>query len=525
MSFRHAHCKITESDGNRTDMAKVSSGDFRELIRGATLPSPPEVAVAIIELAKDEGACFEDYSEVLSRDPVLASRVIKLANSPMFGLARTVTDLADACSLLGLRTIRTLALGFSLTAALPSHGGAKSFSHDEFWERTVLFAVAAREFALRKDRTISDEAFLCGLLATIGQLAMAHLIPKQYERLLRRADGWPTADEESKALGFDHLDATEWLLEHWGIPEELWAGATGWASGGDPQQPLAEVLTAARAVVALRFGKTTKGQALDDLHGLAADLGLDSTRMDALLLFISDQAKRLPKAMEAGSSEGVDAYHLLAQAREQMLELSYRTAADLNRSERRSRALESRVTQMTEQLNRDSLTGLGNRAFYEAALSEAIERGTKEDEGEDGADGLGLLVIDVDSFKGFNDGFGHPAGDEVLRLVGQVLGGTCRAGDIAARIGGDEFAVIVPNATLESLAGLGERLRRFIADTPLQFGRNVEHITLSIGGALLVTPCSCGDKSRLIAEADRQLYLAKHAGRNLVSISAEALEG
>jgi len=159
--------------------------------------------------------------------------------------------------------------------------------------------------------------------------------------------------------------------------------------------------------------------------------------------------------------------------------------------------------------------------LFDTALAEEIERGIKHE----GDDGLGLLMIDVDGFKEFNDSYGHPAGDEALRLVGQVLGGTSRANDIAVRVGGDEFAIIVPDATLMSLHGFGERIRRFVADTPVPAGRKQEHVTLSVGGALLMTPRSSEDKARLIVEADRQLYLAKHAGRNRVSIAGEPLEG
>ena len=140
---------------------------------------------------------------------------------------------------------------------------------------------------------------------------------------------------------------------------------------------------------------------------------------------------------------------------------------------------------------------------------------------------LSLLMIDLDDFKRVNDRFGHPAGDQVLRAVSDVLRGQLRQNlDIPARYGGEEFAVILPHTgTLESAADLadgaratGERIRRAIAEMKLPLSQDGPpmHITASVGLAML--PAHAADADDLVSKADQALYQAKRTGRDRVEI-------
>ncbi|WP_020475585.1 diguanylate cyclase [Zavarzinella formosa] len=153
----------------------------------------------------------------------------------------------------------------------------------------------------------------------------------------------------------------------------------------------------------------------------------------------------------------------------------------------------------------DALTGVRNRAAFNERLSEEYDRAVRHQRP------LSVLMMDVDHFKLFNDSFGHPAGDEVLRDVAASLQATVRTADIVARYGGEEFAVILPDADFAGAMVLAERCRRAIA-----MGTWDKHpVTMSVGVATL-NP-NIKEASMLVRDADQALYRSKHAGRNRVS--------
>jgi diguanylate cyclase len=163
----------------------------------------------------------------------------------------------------------------------------------------------------------------------------------------------------------------------------------------------------------------------------------------------------------------------------------------------------------TESLT-DPLTSLSNRKAFDAALAAAVEaaQSTREP--------LTLLITDIDHFKRFNDSYGHLTGDQVLRLVALSVKQNVKGADLAARFGGEEFAVILPNTPLRSGLTVAEHIRRAVMSKELvkrSTGENLGRITISIGAATFRP----GDTAAgLIERADACLYAAKRGGRNRV---------
>jgi len=120
-------------------------------------------------------------------------------------------------------------------------------------------------------------------------------------------------------------------------------------------------------------------------------------------------------------------------------------------------------------------------------------------------------MLDVDEFKSYNDRFGHPAGDEALKLVGHIVKDTLRAADVAARYGGEEFAVLLPQTTSQEAEVIAERLRQKIEEAAFQN----RQVTVSIGIASC-NPSPSSSMRDLISAADKALYRAKQKGRNNV---------
>jgi diguanylate cyclase (GGDEF)-like protein len=125
---------------------------------------------------------------------------------------------------------------------------------------------------------------------------------------------------------------------------------------------------------------------------------------------------------------------------------------------------------------------------------------------------VSVLMLDVDEFKSYNDHFGHPAGDEALLIVGQILKDTLRGADVAARYGGEEFAVLLPQTTSDEAAVIAERIRQRVEAAEFPKRR----VTVSIGIAGRSQAIS--SVRDLIAAADKALYRAKRSGRNNVRI-------
>ncbi|MCT7980024.1 diguanylate cyclase [Laspinema olomoucense] len=158
---------------------------------------------------------------------------------------------------------------------------------------------------------------------------------------------------------------------------------------------------------------------------------------------------------------------------------------------------------------RDSLTGLFNRRYLEETLERELQRAHRQDQS------LGIIMIDIDHFKHFNDTFGHDAGDAVLRQVGELLRKNIRGSDIACRYGGEEFTLILPDATLSETYRRAEQIREAIKNLVLEHrGELVGIITASLGIACYPTAGVNGDD--LIRAADMALYRAKALGRDRV---------
>lgn len=160
----------------------------------------------------------------------------------------------------------------------------------------------------------------------------------------------------------------------------------------------------------------------------------------------------------------------------------------------------------------DALTGLANRRSFMEALGRSIKR-TDGDADKT----MCLAIFDIDHFKRINDRYGHPAGDEVIREVAHRALASLRKRDLVARIGGEEFAVILPAADLETAKSACERLRTAFAGKPLVRNGAIIPFTTSIG----ITECQSGDDiDHLMARADAALYEAKTSGRDQIRLAA-----
>ena len=172
--------------------------------------------------------------------------------------------------------------------------------------------------------------------------------------------------------------------------------------------------------------------------------------------------------------------------------------------------LQELVDALVELSSRDALTGLANRRSFDLALGREVDRVARS-----GEPAL-LLSLDIDHFKRVNDTWGHAAGDEVLKTVARVLQETVRPMDLVARVGGEEFAIILPEVGAPGAAQMADKLRRSIEETSFRFEGTVVPVTVSLGVA--EWDPSIQDPDELVKRADAKLYEAKRGGRNQVRL-------
>jgi diguanylate cyclase (GGDEF)-like protein len=171
-------------------------------------------------------------------------------------------------------------------------------------------------------------------------------------------------------------------------------------------------------------------------------------------------------------------------------------------------ALNGMADKLRAHARTDDLTGLPNFRAFRERIDTEIDRAARYPEA------FGILVLDLDRFKKYNDTFGHLAGNDALQRVALVIRDTVRSVDFPARYGGEEFAVILPEVDVPALTAIAERVRANIEALPAP--PNGSTITVSIGGALY--PSDGANADALFHAADERLYAAKHAGRNRVVV-------
>ena len=186
------------------------------------LPSPPGIAVRIIDAVKDEGASFDQLGSIIESDPALAGRILRLANSQIYALPRRVKTVKMAVAVLGINALKNIALSFTLAETFNKAGRGR-FDVDRLWRRSITAAVAAQLIS-QEIGFKSEETFITSLLQDVGIGAMFVLAHDNYLAVLdeKTATGLPVAEVERKIFGFDHQELGAELLQTWGLPEAIY---------------------------------------------------------------------------------------------------------------------------------------------------------------------------------------------------------------------------------------------------------------------------------------------------------------
>src|SRR3981081_1014430 len=153
----------------------------------SALPSLPAIALQVLELAQKDDSDIAEIAKVISKDPALSSKILRTVNSSFYGRGQKVGTISHAMVILGLQSVKTLVLGFSLVNSLSKSKGKTGFKHVDYWKRSIYAASAARTIATKRSELQGEECFLAGLLMDIGMLVLDQTLGDDYAALVEKA--------------------------------------------------------------------------------------------------------------------------------------------------------------------------------------------------------------------------------------------------------------------------------------------------------------------------------------------------
>lgn len=498
---------------------------LQTIITSQELPTLPNVASKLITLTAREDTTLSDIANLISQDIALSAKILKVSNSAFYSFPQQIGSINQAVSILGINAVRSLVLSFSFLS-MKKGKQQSAFNFEQFWEKSLASAVAAKLILEKVEGADTEEIFVCGLLQNIGELIFARIFSEEYDKVIETAgsdlNGYVSA--ENTIIGIDHAIIGYEVAKQWGFPESLLLPLMYHHA---PESYTGENKKRIQTINAVH------------LSDLLTNI-LYSDEPEKYHKQFRREAKKLLKITHANIESILSEIHIQLELAGEYFELKMKnpksvqeilqeanirlSLINLNYDQMNKQLIEAKVSleKLTTELkeknrildnlaNVDGLTGVFNHRYFQNTLDQEISRATRNDSV------LSLVLIDIDNFKTFNDAYGHQTGDYVLTQFASVIKKNLRNYDTLSRYGGEEFALILPETNEEEAYLAAEKLRRVIAETAFKENETTYAVTASFGIATC-TPALEDDfsKSKLISNADEALYVAKDKGRNIV---------
>jgi diguanylate cyclase (GGDEF)-like protein len=486
-----------------------------------SLPSLPGVALRVLELTQDKNVAAQEIASTIQSDPALTTKVLRTVNSSYYALSTPCPSIKRATSLLGINTVKSIVLGFSLVESTRQSKLDASFDMLAYWRRAIYGAAAARELASHTRRCDPEEAFVGALLQDIGVLAFSATLKAEYDKAISPVgpDHELHSGAELRALGVTHAHIGSLLGAKWRLPPQIIECVK---RHHEPEQAAPQyeglVRCVSLAAVAAHVLSDTNdkrrlGKYITQMREL---LALEGPQSRDLLAKINESGQQLSKSLELATGEAADISEIMAMANERLIyaQVEMQLEADELRRSNADLSLKSKT---------DALTGAFNRAHFDVQLKSAFDTASRDKVP------LTVLFSDADKFKSVNDTHGHQAGDAVLIELARRLREALTNVGTVCRFGGEEFAILVPGADAARAGKLAELLRRKVCASPFEIANDTGSplslpVTISIGVAThdpKAAPMVSAEA--LVHAADQGVYIAKRDGRNCVRVGGVEL--
>ncbi|HTY20360.1 MAG TPA: GGDEF domain-containing protein [Geobacteraceae bacterium] len=495
--------------------------NIRELMAGKIrLPSPPAIAIKILDMVRRDDFSFKDLAQIIESDPALVAKILRVANSPYYNFNRRVDNIDMALSVLGTHAVKNIALSFVICSDMKA-SEESGFDFDLFWRRAITAAVAA-ELTASLVGVKSQDTFVTALLQDIGIIVLFSSCPEEYQLVMKEnvASKATLHEVEKHCFGFDHQELGAELLSQWHIPESIYIPIKYHHQDNsipNEYRTQTEIIRLADNLSSIYHGGQSVDKVLKVRERLKTVFGVGEEAVEELIDAVASKSIDILATFEIPPGAMQPFTMILQEANEELSKLntSYEMLViELRQAKVKAEKLADELHNANVKLHElvfcDALTGLYNHRFFQEAMEREFERSKRYKRD------LSLIMFDIDHFKKVNDTYGHLVGDRVLIGISRATERSVRDSDIIARYGGEEFAVILPETDFNSAKVVAERLRSDIENLEAVMDGIKIRVTISVGYSSYNFSSTLRDKGAIIGMADKALYIAKQSGRNMV---------
>ncbi|MCA9035691.1 MAG: GGDEF domain-containing protein [Planctomycetaceae bacterium] len=485
--------------------------NLQDILESESLPTLPEVARRVLEIAQQPEPDMEELIAVVKADPAISARILKTANSALFGVRYRAASIESAIPLLGLNLVRMLVMGFALSAARTSRASTVKPWYQLLWKQSLFQAASAETLAHYVAGADPANWFLAGLLQDVGRLAMLSADENTYiMEVLSSLDDSKIEDLERSAFGFSHTDVSMQLCDRWMLGDEFVDAiathhdTSDFVMAGDKGHPTLATALKTSAIVVDYFEKVVSDrscnrQVLDQLLMLV--FGIAPDEITETLADIDARATQIAAmfSVDIGSNRSLE--RILEDANELLFEIA---------TQNQLRCLNIDPGSTDKSQWKDELTHVYGRSVLKAASTE-YDRTIRQNLSS------GVVFVDIDNFGSLNLHHGESLGDEALRRIASVVRQVIRPDDFVIRFGGDEFLIYLPNATPELVARISRRLHKRIAEIRLSCTEDIL-ISASIGAIAVAADRKAGNLDLVTKEAQKATQKARSLGGNQCAV-------
>ncbi len=470
------------------------------------LPVLPGIAIKILEKTKDPNTSLNQVAEILATDPPLSAKVLNVVNSPFFGLSRKITNLPHAVNLLGEKSLKYIALSFSLIHAF--NNNKKQFDYASFWQKSLTCAVVSRLIAKDLGRCDAEDIYFLGLIHNIGILAMIQSHPGQYSLVLKKIkdDDLDYHVAENAIFTCNHMDVGAFLIESWGLPSVFVLPVLNHHYPDNiplthkNQRIGARIIHVSNAICRFLHA-ADKTESLAIVNQLLKNYNMNRrVNLEAVVEKACTHIQPLLPLFDIDQHNSFDYLKILDESKKEMYRLSFEMIGKIKEQEKT-------IDRLNILASQDGLTSLKNYKSFQDSLKKELAGSRRH-----GYTSV-LALADLDGFKAVNDQYGHIAGDHVLQEVSRLFMENTRETDIIARYGGEEFAFILTRTCIQEGFKTIDRLRAMLSELKIEYQGHTISVTMSVG----VLAFSGNDNltgTELLKRVDAAMYQAKNSGKN-----------